>query len=727
MNVIENRVFRVSDSGHQSIRKRLLAATVISMALSAPFTAFAQQAEPATPVVELPALPDVTEAAARDLAKAAAEVPVAVTPVAEQDKTPAVDAPAVAAEALNLPELPAAIANFDDIAREKPAVAAVEPPAAAEKPVEVAAPAVPADAPKVEVSNAELPKAEVAQETPKFDLPEMPSVVVSIDVPKAEAPRVADSPRAADPAAPQVATAPLKLDIDEDRLRVLLEPARVKYRLKPAEIDAFVAAYTVRDFRPLWLAESGADVILSPKAEALATVLGAADQDGLDPLRLTAALPQVRKGAIAAEKRAEVDVQTSLAAFLYARDARGGRLEPSRLSALLTPKLDIPSPGEVLERLAPAGPRALEGVLASYQPQHAGYRALRKSLARLREELSAPVLTGSVAGVDGAPHPTGTLPPSWMEGVPLAFDKADPRVPMLRLRLGLATSASNIYDEELREAVKAFQRANELAPNARITPKTRAALEDAKSPLTIADRKPDRHALLNATIANMERWRWLPGDLGKFHVFVNVPDFQLKVVADNAVVHQTRVIVGKPQTQTPIFSDQMEHMIVNPSWGVPASILKKEFLPKMATDPDYAARRGFQVVRSGNSISIRQPPGERNALGFIKFIFPNQHSVYLHDTPSRNLFGSDVRAFSHGCVRVDKPFALAERLLASSTGQSEQQLRGMIGRGERMIKLTEKIPVHLTYFTVFVDENGVLQQRRDLYGHDARVKSALQL
>jgi murein L,D-transpeptidase YcbB/YkuD len=702
MGVIENRVFRVSDSGHQSIRKRLLAVTVASMALSVPFTALAQQAEPATPVVELPALPDVAEAVGRDLAKAAAEVPVAVTPVAEPAKASVVDAPAIAAEALNLPELPAAIANFDDIAKDKPAVAAVEPPVVADKPVEVAAPVAPV-------------------ETPKLDLPEMPSVVVSIDVPKAEA------LKSAEPAAPKIAAAPLKLEIDEDRLRALLEPARVKYRLKPAEVDAFVAAYTVRDFRPLWLVESGADVTLSAKAEALAVVLGGADQDGLDPLRLLAALPQVRKGAIAAEKRAEVEVQTSLAAFLYARDARGGRLDPSRLSALMTPKLDIPSPGEVLERLALVEPRALEGVLTSYQPQHAGYKALRKSLAKLREELSAPVLTGSVAGADGAPHPTGTLPASWMEGAPLAFDKADPRVPMLRLRLGLATSASNVYDDELREAVKAFQRANELTPNARITPKTRAALEDAKSPLTLADRKPDRHALLNATITNMERWRWLPGDLGKFHVFVNVPDFQLKVVADNAVVHQTRVIVGKPQTQTPIFSDEMEHMIVNPSWGVPASILKKEFLPKMATDPDYAARRGFQVVRSGNSISIRQPPGERNALGFIKFIFPNQHAVYLHDTPNRNLFGSDVRAFSHGCVRVDKPFALAERLLAPSTGQSEQQLRGMIGRGERMIKLTEKIPVHLTYFTVFVDESGVVQQRRDLYGHDARVKSALQL
>jgi L,D-transpeptidase YcbB len=187
------------------------------------------------------------------------------------------------------------------------------------------------------------------------------------------------------------------------------------------------------------------------------------------------------------------------------------------------------------------------------------------------------------------------------------------------------------------------------------------------------------------------------------------------------------VIVGKPQTQTPVFSDNFAHVIVNPSWFVPPSIMKNEFLPRLASDPSYAARRGFEVVRTRNGISVRQPPGERNALGYVKFIFPNRHSVYLHDTPNRNLFSAETRPFSHGCVRVEKPFALAEKLLSQSGGFSEAQLKGMVGRGERMIKLADKVGVHLNYFTLEVDESGALHHFRDLYGHDARLKSALAL
>lgn len=579
---------------------------------------------------------------------------------------------------LALPEPPEAIARFD----------AVEPP------VELALP----EMPEVMLSADML--------APRLELPEPPVVVVRIE--------------------PPVAGAVAPLAIDEDRLRAMVDPLRAKFKFRPGEIDTFVAAYQVRDFRPIWLESRGGDVVLSARAEALRAVISRAEEEGLDSQRLLAVLPTV-KGAIPAERQAEAEIQTSMAAFLYARDARGGRLEPNRISAMLTPKLALPSAGDVLGRIAGTDAKGVEPVLVSYHPPHQGYRNLRKALAKLREELATPVLTGSIAGAEGAPHPTGQLPPNWMEGGLLAFDAADPRVPSLRLRLGLQASASNIYDGELRKAVIEFQRANNLTPNARITPKTRAALENPKTPLTLADRKPDRDALLDVVLANMERWRWLPADLGALHVFVNVADFNLDLVQTGKVVHQTRVIVGKPQTQTPIFSDQMEHLIVNPSWGVPPSILKKEFLPKLAADPDYARKRGFEVTRRGNSISIRQPPGERNALGHVKFIFPNEHSVYLHDTPTRHLFAQDMRAFSHGCVRVDKPFAFAEKLLASSLGLTETQLRGMVGRGERMIRLTEKIPVHLAYFTVFADEQGALQQRRDLYGHDARLRAALQL
>jgi len=169
----------------------------------------------------------------------------------------------------------------------------------------------------------------------------------------------------------------------------------------------------------------------------------------------------------------------------------------------------------------------------------------------------------------------------------------------------------------------------------------------------------------------------------------------------------------------------MEYAIVNPSWNVPPSILKNEFLPRLAADPLYAARRGYEVIRRNGQIAIRQPPGERNALGFIKFMFPNQHAVYLHDTPNRSLFSAERRAFSHGCVRVDQPFRLADVVLGAAW--SESRLRSLIGRGERTINLPERLPVHLTYFTTAVDERGALRSIEDLYGVNRRVRVALGL
>jgi murein L,D-transpeptidase YcbB/YkuD len=169
----------------------------------------------------------------------------------------------------------------------------------------------------------------------------------------------------------------------------------------------------------------------------------------------------------------------------------------------------------------------------------------------------------------------------------------------------------------------------------------------------------------------------------------------------------------------------MQYVIVNPSWNIPPSILKKEILPGLAADPLYAAKRGYEVIRRGDQIIVRQPPGERNALGFIKLMFPNRHAVYLHDTPNRSLFRAERRAFSHGCVRVEQPFQLAEEVLGRSW--TETRLKGLIGRGERTINLPEPLPVHLTYFTTFVDEHGELRSAADLYGHNQKVRVALGL
>ncbi len=216
----------------------------------------------------------------------------------------------------------------------------------------------------------------------------------------------------------------------------------------------------------------------------------------------------------------------------------------------------------------------------------------------------------------------------------------------------------------------------------------------------------------------------MPRDLGARRIEVNIPEFTLRLFDGDHRVHQARVVVGKSTTQTPIFSETMEYVVVNPSWSVPQSILRKEILPKLESDPDYLARHGYSIVRNGGRVSVRQAPGERNALGFIKFMFPNNHAVYIHDTPKRKLFAESERAFSYGCVRVDKPFELAEFVLAE-TGFDRGRLEALIGKGERTIHLSRPLPVHIGYFTVVVDETGRLRHFPDIYGHDEKVRTAL--
>jgi L,D-transpeptidase YcbB len=221
----------------------------------------------------------------------------------------------------------------------------------------------------------------------------------------------------------------------------------------------------------------------------------------------------------------------------------------------------------------------------------------------------------------------------------------------------------------------------------------------------------------------MEMWRWEPRDMGEERIEVNVPDFSLRVLKGDQTLHRARIIVGKPETQTPIFSNAMRYILMNPSWTVPPSIIKKEMLPKLAKDPDYLTDLGYEVTQHGDTITVKQPPGEDNALGRIAFMFPNEHSVYLHDTPSRSLFASARRAFSHGCVRVDQPMALAEIVMGA--GWSERRLDALVGGEERTLMLPRPVPIHIEYFTAFVDNEGALQLRDDLYGHTRRVESLL--
>ena len=460
-------------------------------------------------------------------------------------------------------------------------------------------------------------------------------------------------------------------------------------RFAPKEKEALLAFYALGDFKPIWIK----DWAWTASARAIIARLKAADQDALDPAAYAVPALGVTANGDTPADLAEADLKLSIAAVLYARDARGGRIDLSRLSRLITPKLDLPAADAVLTMLASAtDPGA---ALEAYNPSHAGYQALKRKLAEVRANRPGPPMAS-------------TQSPALNAGM------REARVPLVRARQLGPTADGAAYDQRVASVAAGLQREKSLPPSGVLHRQTTAALGGA-SPARIE----------GDLIANMERWRWLPADLGREHIAVNIPEFRLQVWKDGAPIHQTRVVVGKPETPTPVFSGVMEYAIVNPSWNVPPSILKNEFLPRMAADPFYAAKRGYEVIRRNGQIFVRQPPGERNALGFIKFMFPNQHAVYLHDTPSRHLFSAERRAFSHGCVRVDQPFRLADVVLGAAW--SESRLRSLIGRGERTITLPERLPVHLTYSTTTIDERGAVRSTEDLYGINRRVRAALGL
>ncbi len=457
-------------------------------------------------------------------------------------------------------------------------------------------------------------------------------------------------------------------------------------RLGEREKKDILDAYQANENRPFWIDGKG----WSAAGASLAARIGRAGEDGLRPTDY--ALPAFEasdKGSLA-----EADIRLSALAVLFARDARGGRIDPRRLSKLITPTLHLPSATEILSELtASSDPGA---ALAAYNPPHEGYRRLRAKLAEMRLHQDDTPLVRIPAGP------------------PLRVGMRDERVPLVRARLGLGPSQEPVFDRSTATAIAAFQKQAGLPANGVLSPQTLAALG---APAT-ARAEQD-------VVAQMERWRWLPPDLGESHIMVNVPEFQVRVMRRGAVAHQARIIVGKPETPTPIFSHRMDHVIVNPSWYIPPSILRKEILPGLASDPNYAARRGYVVTRGRNgAISVRQPPGERNALGWIKFMFPNDHAVYLHDTPNRRLFANERRAFSHGCVRVENPFLLADQVLDREW--SSDRLKRLIGSGERRINLPAPLAIHLVYNTHVVGADGSVSTFDDLYGFHRLVRQALE-
>ncbi|MBA9061882.1 murein L,D-transpeptidase YcbB/YkuD [Methylobacterium fujisawaense] len=556
----------------------------------------------------------------------------------------------------------------------------------------------PAASLRAETVSLDQPSADVpaspAAAPPAQAAPSAPATTALPDYkPEAPAAEPAPAPAATAPVAP---TDPLGAAV----FARFADPAPLLLRLTGKDRDAIRSFYEARTYKPLWIS-GGA---WTEAAKAVSARLAAAAEDGLDSRAYTVpSLPDKPD-----EKAlADADLRLSAAAVLYARDARGGRVNLASISRLITPHLDLPAGDAVLAKLDEAGAKAGEA-LQGYNPATPGYLALKARLAALR-----------------GPVPTAVKPLRLPAGPALRVGMRDARVPLLRAHFNLESRPAGTFDKPpgepdeyesvVADAVAKFQRGRGLPGNGVLNVQTVLALADAGR----AARPTGGEAEL---IVNMERWRWLPGDLGSDYILVNVPEYRLRAYRGGVLRDEARVIVGKPESRTPLFSGLMEYAVVNPSWYVPPSILKT-MAPKLA---GYGGKTwgGYEVVRRGGHISLRQPPGERNALGFIKFMFPNQHAVYLHDTPNRSLFSASKRDFSHGCVRVDDPFRLADAVLPD---WSQDRLKKLIGKGERTIRLPEKLPVHLAYFTAFVDDGGTYRTLPDLYGYDAPMRAALGL
>ncbi len=480
--------------------------------------------------------------------------------------------------------------------------------------------------------------------------------------------------------------------------------------------------YGSRHFEPLWLVkdETG-KIAFSEKAQSIIKVFESAELEGFRPSDyLTPELDVATAGTDPA-RLAALETAFSASAIRYAQDAYGGRVAPTEVSKLWTLAPRRINEAEMLMRLAGSDdPGAL---LLDLSPKGREFLALKAALAKFYD--------GSV--IDAAV----TIP----DGPLLRPGKKDERVTLLRQRLdvpepeipetaGAGAVADTTYDEPLVEAVKAFQESLGLTADGIVGPATVAALNGGS-----ATTRED-------IIANMERWRWEPDNYGDFYVHVNIPEFRLWIMDGAREHYTTRVVVGTPKNQTPVIFDEIEHIVVNPYWNVPASIASNEIAPRLVANPGYLAGQNMELLYGGKVINaasvdwttanirnfhIRQRPGAGNALGQIKFLFPNQHDVYLHDTPSKSLFQRSFRAYSHGCIRVQNPMEFADALLANEVELSRASLEAQFGAREQWNNLKTKIPVHITYFTLRVDEDGTIRSFGDVYGHNKRLISLLGL
>lgn len=485
-----------------------------------------------------------------------------------------------------------------------------------------------------------------------------------------------------------------------------------------AEVNRY---YDARGDAPIWI-ENGA---LTKRAERALAHLASADQEGLDPAHYDAAAlvrelnnepPRDADAALAAD----MTITGQLLHFLY--EVRHGRLKDPETQGGDT-AFDV---GGALTLLTTA--EDIKVALQNAVPGNAPYRALRRALSTYQA-----IARKGGAALD-APIPGG---PSIKPGT------RNDRVPLIRDRLNRlgdliakpSGAENDLYDPILVQSVTRFQKRHGLEPDGVVGKNTLAEIN-----ISVAAR-------IDQITVNMERWRWLNGDLGNDYILVNIAGFRLEVFEQGVPSMEMAVVVGRPFRRTPVFSSAMSYLEFSPTWTVPPTILKEDIIPGMRKDPELLAKKGIRIFSSWNRdariidpasidwhsptsqlVSYRyvQPPGPQNALGRVKFMFPNQYSVYLHDTPDKNLFDRASRAYSSGCIRVERPAALAALLLADQPKWTEAEIAKAMTLTEPVkVPLSTPIPIHITYATAWIGEGGTIEFRPDIYGRDASLQEAL--
>ncbi|MBB5516284.1 murein L,D-transpeptidase YcbB/YkuD [Rubricella aquisinus] len=530
--------------------------------------------------------------------------------------------------------------------------------------------------------------------------------------------------------APGFAATPAGLSVSQPAASVTFEQHLEAAILAAGpEFEGVRAFYAARAYQPIW---TGAD---RRTAQALLASMGQMFDHGLpSQSRKTTLMAAILETVGEGEAAASAELMFTETYLEFARKKTTGLLIPNTLDEEIYVFPEEKTDDELLFTLASS--RDPAEFIQALAPQTEQYRRLQNLLVAMRDT------------VRGGGWGAVTIPP----GDLIRPGDADPRIPAIRDRLTamgdharplsglvLASTGDNgaqLYDIELEAALRRFQARHGLNDDGVIGNATLAALN-----VTAEQR-------MRQVLVNLERERWMNKDLGGKHIYVNLADFRMFVREGGEELFTSRVVIGQSEEhRTPEFSDRMTFMVANPTWTVPRSIAVEEILPELKRNPAYLVENNMRLLPGGSAEVpedstlvdwsqynennfpwwIRQSPGPHNALGRVKFMFPNKFAIYLHDTPSRSLFRRDVRDYSHGCVRVDRPLDLAHFLLKDQEDDPEAYFQSVLDTAEETeISLKRSLPVHLSYRTVWVDADGQLNFRQDVYGRDATVYSALE-